>query len=156
MPRSLVLAFGLTATALSAVPSAAAPSARGVFCSALDRALAAAEGPQPFESLRLNMAGDPNWSRLSIPGIRSCSVGRYGFSEGNAHALWCRQTLAPPELTVENLTADTARCLGRQPEDRDGDQVFDLGRVVIRIAGHCTDECQVGRSVEYRIEVAKP
>ena len=63
----------------------------------------------------------------------------------------CSVSQAPPELTLENLTADTVRYLGVQPRDDEGFQVFDLEGAMIQIESECSDECQAGRIVNYRI-----
>ena len=121
---------------------------KGVFCTALDEALAAAREPEPFASLRVQVLGRPDTSRLTIPGFEdhACSVRR--------GSLYCTQTLAPPHLTLEALTADTARCLGQQPEELEGFQVFELdNQVAIQIESECNDACHVGRRMTYRIEV---
>lgn len=144
-PILVVLAAG---SALAG-PNDASVSTRskGVFCAILDQALEAAKEPEPFLSIRTDILGNPGNSRLTMPGFSpgACSV--------RAGSLYCSQNLAPLELTLENLAADTARCLEMEPEDVEGFQVFDMGKVAIQIESSCTDACHVGRRVTYRVEV---
>ena len=116
----------------------------GVFCAVLARALAAANEPEAFASIRIADAGNPYRSSLQVPGFTTC--------EARPGSLYCSQEPPGPDLTLENLTADTARCLGMRPRDDEGFQVFDMGKVAIQIESDCTG-CQSGHRVNYRIEV---
>jgi len=158
-----VLALSAAAGASTEAPAAQlAPDptpARGVFCSVLDRALEAANDPAPFESQRINLINAPDASRLTFPGFEghACRVTRWGPDlQGSRASIVCSQTLAPPELTVDNLAADTARCLGVAPtaaDARDETVRFDLPKVRIHIEGDCTDACHVGRRVTYAMQI---
>lgn len=158
-----VLALSAAAAASTAAPAAEpAPDpapARGVFCSVLDRALEAANDPAPFESQRINLISAPDRSRLTIPGFEghACRVTRWGPDlRGSRASIVCSQTLAPPELTVDNLAADTARCLGVAPTAvnvREESVRFDLPKVRIHIEGDCTDACHVGRRVTFAVQI---
>lgn len=144
-PLLIALAALMGATAAAPVEQPAWRRSKGLFCAALDRALAAAREPTPFASLRIDMIGDPGRSLMDMPGFERCHV--WGDE------MRCSQTQAAPELTLENLTADTVRCTGVLPEDTEGFQVFDLGGAMIQIESECSDECQAGRIVNYRIGV---
>jgi hypothetical protein len=147
MPPRFAIAAMLLALSGSAAAAPPPPPAwigsRGLFCAALDRALAAAREPTPFASLRIDMIGDADRSRMDMPGFDRCHV--------RGDEMRCSVSQAPPELTLENLTADTVRCLGVQPRDDEGFQVFDLEGAMIQIESECSDECQAGRIVNYRI-----
>ena len=139
----IALAALIGATAAAPVEQPAWTQSKGLFCAALDRALTAAREPEPFASLRIDMVGDAGRSRMDMPGFERCHV--WGDE------LRCTRASAPPELTLEALTADTVRCLGMQPEDMEGFQVFYLTGVMIQIESGCSDECHAGRLVNYRI-----
>lgn len=153
MPPRLMFALAMlaaTAGAASAGPDTDPDrrKSKGVFCAVLDRVLSAAREPVPFTSLRVDIGDDRDRSRLDIPGFENCHA--WGHD-----SLRCTQTQAPPELTLENLTADTYRCLGGRvkPDDVEGFQVFNLDRVAIQIESECSDECVAGRVVNYRVDV---
>lgn len=152
MPPRFVIVLALLAGAggAASAKSDEAPDwrkSKGVFCAVLGQVLAAAREPEPYASLRVNLASDPNRSRIDIPAFERCHVRGDSFR--------CSRTGAPSELTLENLTADTHRCLGGrvQPRDDEGFQVFEMGKVAIQIESECSDECVAGRVVNYRVEV---
>ena len=119
----------------------------GVFCAALDRAMAAADKDRGFTALVVGAEGDTGRTSLTFPGMTRCSA--YGDS------LFCTRAWAPPELTVAAVTADTSRCLGGKvrPKELEGFQVFELPGFTIQIEGECSDDCEAGRTVNYRMFV---
>lgn len=146
MPTALLFALSLA--------GAEAPAPPLGFCTALDAIIAAADEPTPFRSLETPAGyGTGAWSTQVIPGYDHCWI----LILNEVRTVTCARTLAPRELTANNLALETGACLGEAPtpsvwDPTVGEMVFDLGRVRIVVEETCDDRCHVGRRVSYNIE----
>ena len=153
-----VRAFAL-AGLLAALASPAA--AQADFCAMLDQLKAAALEPQAFESLKAAPEQNEPNSTVTVPGfaVHSCRIANYGHDFGQGTGIWCRQSLAPPELSLDILASEMERCTGVKgvrEDEWNNALLFDLGPVTVMVDEDGTDRAHVGRSVEFAMRRSKP
>lgn len=148
--------FMLALTLAAGAPVAPAPAPAG-FCTILEGIIAAEDQPSPFASLVMPARyGNMEWSRLVTPGFDHCVV--MWIERGRAVS--CSRTMAPPDLTANNLALETAACLGQAPTPSvwgpdTREMVFEYEAVRIVIEEDCDDRCHVGRRVSYTVEARR-
>jgi len=147
--RAAILAAAVLAT--TAAPAAATVDR----CEWVLGVLAAAEETEPFASLRgAAVSSGESRSIVTVPGfaVRHCTILDLVADFGEGAALWCRRSLAGPELTARGLADLVADCAG-EPVASDpwpGLERYhiDVGGVRIFIKESGTDRAHVGRSIE--------
>ncbi|HLL31686.1 MAG TPA: hypothetical protein VK403_11880 [Allosphingosinicella sp.] len=139
----------MAAAALLAPTAGGAQLVSQDFCHGLTRVVNAARNDGGFDSLERSRAAPPH----------------LGFRHGcRAHdgtrtlpaAWWCRQTLAPEELSLARLAARTAACLPdavrTQGRYHGSEAIFTLPYARILISERGGPRAHVGRIVSFRVE----
>ena len=131
---------GIAALLASPASTVAASAAPNTFCSELNRTIEAVE------------LGDV--SALEDPAIRSPSFG-FSYCSAQGPGWFCHQALAPPPLSIENLTADLLQChpdMAPLPGNNSGYAQFERGSLRFRIEETGAPGAHVGRIVTFAVE----
>ena len=119
---------------------------RQIFCRGLERVVEAARDEGGFLRLERSRSAPPHLGFLH--GCRATGDRRRQY--------WlCNQSLAPPELSLESLAAQTAACFPEALQGKDGpyrETVFTLPGARIHISEHGGPRAHVGRIVELMVE----
>lgn len=121
------------------------------FCNALNRVVQVAQMDGDFTHLERSRAAPPHF------GFRhGC---RASAATATLPAAWsCHQNLAPAELALDSLAAQTAACLPSAVRARGRwgrEAIFTLPRVRIAIEERGGPGAHVGRIVTFRVEAAR-